>query len=61
MSESIDDVLYRHPSRPGRWGLQSVTDEWVTLRSVDAPRGHTEQWMMVKERREHWPNDWTRA
>ena len=53
-------ALYRHAARRGRWRLETCGPKWLGFRSVDHVGGPGGQ-ICFKERREDWPNGWTRA
>lgn len=56
----IGGVWYRHPARRGRWRVETAGPKWVTLRSDTVVSRGGYLWSF-KERREDWPNGWTRA
>lgn len=56
----IGGALYRHAARRGRWRVETAGPKWITFRSLDVI-GTKGRWMTFKERREDWPNEWTRA
>lgn len=55
----IVGALYRHTSHLGRWRVETVGPKWVSFRSLDVIWHGC--WLTFKERREDWPNGWTRA
>jgi hypothetical protein len=56
----IGGADYRHLARRGQWRCETVGPKWVTFRSLAVPfRGG--RMITFKERREDWPNGWTRA
>jgi hypothetical protein len=56
----IGGALYRHPARRGRWRVETAGPKWVKFRSTEV-MGSGGRWLTFKERREDWPNGWTRA
>jgi hypothetical protein len=56
----VGGALYRHTARRGRWRLETAGPKWVSFRSLDVMGSHG-RWLTFKERREDWPNGWTRA
>lgn len=57
----VGGAVYRHPSRRGRWRIETAGPKWVTFRSLDMASLTRAGFVTFKERREDWPNGWTRA
>jgi len=56
----IGGRLYRHTARRGRWRVEAAGPKWVTFRSLDVMGSRGRQ-LSFKERREDWPNGWSRV